>query len=60
MQVKMKPAIKVSSTFSRPGMVSTQQEVSLNPQVISMQTTYRACSTDATQGNVVALMARSR
>ena len=31
MQVKMKPAIKVSSTFSRPGMVSTQQEVSLNP-----------------------------
>ena len=31
MQVKMKPAIKVSSTFSRPGMVSAQQEVSLNP-----------------------------
>jgi len=31
MLVKMKPAIKVFSTFSRPGMVSTQQEVSLNP-----------------------------
>ena len=31
MKMKMTQATKVSSTFSRPGMVSTQQEASLNP-----------------------------